>query len=326
MPIFDEQISRKPDHYPWTTEFINAMHNGFWTDKEFNFQSDVQDFKVNLNDQEREMITRSLSAIAQIEVAVKTFWAKIGENLPHPSIVDMGYVMANVEVIHNNAYERLLKVLDMEHIFEENLKLDIIQNRVKYLRKYLKKHYKDARKQYVYSLVLFTLYVENVSLFSQFYTINYFNRFKNVLKDTAQQVAYTSREELLHAMAGMKLINVIRVEHPELFDDELIEKIRLECIEAYEAEAKIIDWSLNNYRSENLTSDIVKNFIKNRLNDSLIQIGIKPVFEDIDISLIEKTTWFSEDVLGNTATDFFSRRPIEYSKNDKSYGEEDLFD
>lgn len=324
--IFEEQISRKPDHYPWTSEFINAMHNGFWTDKEFNFQSDVQDFKVNLNDQEREMITRSLSAIAQIEVAVKTFWAKIGENLPHPSIVDMGYVMANVEVIHNNAYERLLKVLDMEHIFEENLKLDIIQNRVKYLRKYLKKHYKDARKQYVYSLVLFTLYVENVSLFSQFYTINYFNRFKNVLKDTAQQVAYTSREELLHAMAGMKLINVIRVEHPELFDDELIEKIRLECIEAYEAEAKIVDWSVNGYQSENLTSDILKNFIKNRLNDSLILIGIKPVFEDIDISLIEKTTWFSEDVLGNTATDFFSRRPIEYSKNDKSYGEEDLFD
>ncbi len=324
--IFDEQIARKPDHYPWTSEFIEAMHNGFWTDKEFNFQSDVQDFKVNLNDQEREMITRSLSAIAQIEVAVKTFWAKIGENLPHPSIVDMGYVMANVEVIHNNAYERLLKVLDMEHIFEENLKLDIIQNRVKYLRKYLKKHYKDARKQYVYSLVLFTLYVENVSLFSQFYTINYFNRFRNMFKDTSQQVAYTSREELIHAMAGMKLINVIREEHPELFDEELTERIRSECIEAYEAEAKIVDWSVNGYQSKNLTSGIVKNFIKNRLNDSLIQIGIKPVFDDIDISSIEKTTWFSEDVLGNTATDFFSRRPIEYSKNDKSYGEEDLFD
>lgn len=271
------------------------------------------------------MITRSLSAVAQIEVAVKTFWAKIGENLPHPSIVDMGYVMANVEVIHNNAYERLLKVLDMEHIFEENLKLDVIQNRVKYLRKYLKKHYKDARKQYVYSLILFTLYVENVSLFSQFYTINYFNRFRNVLKDTSQQVAYTSREELIHAMAGMKLVNVIRAEHSELFDAELIERIRSECIEAYEAEAKIIDWSVNGYQSENLTSDILKNFIKNRLNDSLIQIGIKPVFEDIDKDMLNKTFWFDEDVLGNTATDFFSKRPTEYSKNDKSYGEEDLF-
>ena len=325
MPIFDEQISRKPDHYPWTTEFIEAMHNGFWTDKEFNFQSDVQDFRVNLTDQERDMITRSLSAVAQIEVAVKSFWAKIGENLPHPSIVDMGYVMANVEVIHNNAYERLLKVLDMEHVFEENLKLDVIQNRVKYLRKYLKKHYKDSRKQYVYSLILFTLYVENVSLFSQFYTINYFNRFRNMLKDTSQQVAYTSREELIHAMAGMKLVNVIREEHPELFDEELTERIRSECIEAYEAEAKIIDWSVNGYQSENLTSDILKNFIKNRLNDSLIQIGIKPVFEDIDKDMLNKTVWFDEDVLGNTATDFFKSRPTEYSKKARCFDESELF-
>jgi ribonucleoside-diphosphate reductase beta chain len=171
--IFDEQIARKPNNYPWTEEFINTMHNGFWTDKEFNFQSDVQDFKVNMTDKERDMVTRSLSAIAQIEVAVKTFWAKLGENLPHPSLTDLGYVMANVEVIHNNAYERLLNVLEMENIFEENMKLDIIQNRVKYLRKYNHKYYKDFKKQYVYALILFTLYVENVSLFSQFYKANY---------------------------------------------------------------------------------------------------------------------------------------------------------
>jgi len=323
--LFDEQIARKPNHYPWTEEFINAMHNGHWTDKEFNFQSDVQDFKVNMTDTEREMITRSLSAIAQIEVAVKTFWAKVGENLPHPSIIDLGYVMANIEVIHNNAYERLLEVLEMEHIFEENLKLDIIQNRVKYLRKYLHKYYKDSKKQYVYSLILFTLYVENVSLFSQFYTINYFNRFKNLLKDTSQQVAYTSREELIHALVGIKLVNTIREEYPELFDDELIERIRSECVEAYNAECKIIDWSVNGYVSEHLSSDIVKNFLRNRFNDSLKQIGIKPVFEDIDQALLDKTTWFDEDVLGNTSTDFFFRRPVEYSKGDKSYGEEDLF-
>ena len=322
--IFEEQISRKPDHYPWTEEFITAMHNGFWTDKEFNFQSDVQDFKTELTDQEREMISRCLSAIGQIEVAVKTFWAKIGENLPHPSITDLGYVMANVEVIHNNAYERLLRVLEMEHLFEENLKLEIIQGRVQYLRKYLKKHYKDARKQYVYSLILFTLYVENVSLFSQFYTINWFNRYRNVLKDTSQQVAYTSREELIHALVGIKLVNVIRAEHPELFDEELIARIRHECEEAYKAEAKIIDWAVNGYKAEGLNSDILKEFIKNRLNDSLVQIGIDPVFT-VDQKLLEKTTWFDEDVLGNNATDFFFKRPVEYAKKAQSFQASDLF-
>ena len=144
--IFTEQVSRKPNRYPWTDQFIEAMHNGFWTDKEFSFKSDIQQFKVELSDQEREIIVRTLSAIGQIEVAVKTFWAKLGENLPHPSLCDLGYVMANVEVIHNNAYERLLQVLGLEDIFEENLKLQWIEGRVKYLRKYTHKFYKDSKK------------------------------------------------------------------------------------------------------------------------------------------------------------------------------------
>ena len=114
------------------------MHKGFWTDKEFSFKSDIQQFKVNLTEQEKEIILRTLSAIGQIEVAVKTFWAKLGENLPHPSLNDLGYVMANVEVIHSNAYERLIDELGMEEVFENNLKLEWIQGRVKYLKKYKK--------------------------------------------------------------------------------------------------------------------------------------------------------------------------------------------
>jgi len=180
MSIFEEQLSRKPNHYPWTEQFIESMHNGFWTDKEFSFTSDVQQFKTELDDQQREIIVRVLSAIGQIEVAVKSFWARLGENLPHPALQDLGYVMANTEVIHNNAYERLLTVLDMEDIFEENLKLDFIQGRVNYLRKYTHKFYSSSKKQYLYALTLFTLFVENVSLFSQFYVINWFARYKNV--------------------------------------------------------------------------------------------------------------------------------------------------
>ena len=216
--IFEEQISRKPNLYPWTEKFKKAMHDGFWTDKEFTFSSDVQQFKTQLSEQEREIVIRTLSAIGQIEVAVKTFWAKLGENLPHPCFQDLGYVMANVEVIHNDAYERLLTMLGLDDIFEQNLKLDWIQGRVKYLKKYTHRFYKDSKKQYVYALILFTLFVENVSLFSQFYVINWFARFKNVLKDTDQQVKYTRNEEGIHAQVGIAIINTIKAEHPELFD------------------------------------------------------------------------------------------------------------
>ena len=323
--IFLEQISRKPNRYPWTHDFIQAMRHGFWTDEEFSFKSDIQHFKVNLNDREREMIIRTLSAIGQIEVAVKTFWAKLGDNLPHPSLCDLGYVMADIEVIHNHAYERLLKVLDLEDIFEENLKLDFIQGRVKYLRKYTHRFYKDSRKQYLYAIILFTLFVENVSLFSQFYVINWFGRFRNVLKDTNQQVNYTRNEEAIHALVGIKIINTIKEEHPELFDDELIERIRHEAVEAFKAESKIIDWMVNGTDEDGLSAAILKELIKERINDSLEQIGIPSVFE-IDPVLIKKVQWFKEELHGNNMVDFFHARPTDYSKKSQVFDADSLFD
>ena len=322
--IFTEQISRKPNLYPWTDQFIEAMHNGFWTDKEFSFKSDIQQFKVDLTDQEREIIIRTLSAIGQIEVAVKTFWAKLGDNLPHPSLADLGYVMANTEVIHNNAYERLLDILGLEEVFEENLKLEWIQGRVNYLRKYTHRFYKDSKKQYLYALILFTLFVENVSLFSQFYIVNWFARNKNVLKDTDQQVKYTRNEENIHALVGIKIINTIREEMPELFDKELEERILHEAEEALIAESKIVDWMVNGYEDVGLNADVLKGFVKNRIISSLEQIGFKAPFE-VDNDALTSTMWFEEELLGNNMADFFHTRPTEYSKKNQSFSEEDLF-
>lgn len=322
--IFNEQITRKPDHYPWTQDFIEAMHNGFWTHREFNFQSDIQDFRVNLTEQEKQIIIRALSTIGQLEISVKKFWAKLGDNLPHPSINDMGYVMANVEVIHGDAYERLLEVLGIDDSFDEILKLDIIKGRVNYLRKHLHKFHDNNRKQFIYSLILFTLFVENIALFSQFYTISWFGRYKNVLKDTNKQVEYTSREENLHAMIGIKVINTIKEEHPDLFDDELEAKIRHEAADAIKYECQIIEWIVNGYNHDKLNSPLLMEFIKNRMNTSLAQIGYEHVF-NVDHEAIAKTMWFDEQILGNNMTDFFHSRPVEYAKCSQSFDADDLF-
>ena len=217
-----------------------------------------------------------------------------------------------------------LPFLGLEDVFEENLKLDFIEGRVNYLRKYTHRFYKDSKKQYVYALILFTLFVENVSLFSQFYIINWFNRYRNVLKDTGQQVKYTRNEENLHALAGIRIITAIREEHPDLFDEELKERIATEAQDAFVAEGHIVDWMVNGFDEKGLSAPILKEFIKNRINDSLEKIGFDSVF-DVDISLLEDTMWFEEELMGNNATDFFHSRPVEYSKNSQTFDAADLF-
>ena len=324
MTIFDEQIARKPNRYPWAQEYIDAMWAGHWTPNEFTFTSDLQQYKTEMTLQEQLIIKNTLSAIGQIEISVKKFWTKLGDTLPHPALSDLGITMGNIEVIHNNAYEKLLDVLQLQDIFEENLKLDIIQGRIKYLRKYLDKNYENDKKQFVYSLILFTLYVENVSLFSQFYIINWFNRYKGLLKDTAQQVAYTAKEETLHGLAGVKIVNTIRQEMPELFDAELEERILHEARESYNAESKIIDWMIGDYKDSRISADILKGYVQKRLNDSLEMIGFKKIF-NVSQEIIDLTMWMDEDVMGNTMTDFFHKRPVEYSKKTQSITFDDLF-
>ena len=322
--LFEEQLSRKPDLYPWTKKFIDAIWEGFWTPDEFNFRSDYSQFKTDLSPEEQQVIVRTLSAIGQIEVAVKSFWADVGKHLPHPSIRDLGYAMANSEVIHNMAYEKLLDVLHLTHVFEENLNEEVIRGRVNYLKKYLDKVYTDDRKQYIYSIILFTLFVENVSLFSQFYIIMHFNRNRAILKDCAQQVQYTRNEEMLHAQVGITLINTLREEYPELFDTELESRIQEEILASLESESGVIDWMIGEYAVDGLDAEILKNFIKNRMKDSMNQIGFDTSAIIINEELLEKTFWFDEALLGSTMTDFFQKRPVEYAKG-KGIGADELF-
>jgi ribonucleoside-diphosphate reductase beta chain len=266
---------------------------------------------------------RALSAIGQIEVAVKTFWANLGDNLPHPSIRDLGYAMGNSEVIHNMAYEKLLDVLGLTDIFERNLENPIIAGRVEYLRKYSKKVYKDDRKQYIYAITLFTLFVENVSLFSQFYIILHMNKNKAILKDTAQQVKYTRNEEMLHAQCGIKLINTMRQEYPELFDAELEARIAEEIEAAIGYESDVIRWIMGDYEELGLSSEILIEFIKKRMVDSLEQIGFAHNVT-YDKELIKLTKWFDEGLYGSNMVDFFHGRPVDYARG-QGISADDLF-
>jgi ribonucleoside-diphosphate reductase beta chain len=321
--LFEEQISRKPDLYPWTKDFIDAIWSGFWTPEEFNFTSDYSQFKTEMSEREKQTLVRALSAIGQIEVAVKTFWANLGDNLPHPSLRDLGYAMGNSEVIHNMAYEKLLDVLGLTDIFEKNLENPVIAGRVNYLRKYLKKVYKDDRKQYIYAITLFTLFVENVSLFSQFYVILHMNKNKAILKDTAQQVKYTRNEEMLHAQCGIKIIQTLRQEYPELFDEELQARIAEECVESIKYESEVIRWIMGDYEEKGLSADILIEFIKKRMVESLDAIDFA---HDItyDQNLVKETLWFDEGLYGTNMMDFFNGRPVDYARG-QGVSADDLF-
>src|SRR5699024_8117463 len=82
--IIKRRLNLKPYEYPELIEYKEAIQHSYWLHTEFNYTSDVQDFRINVSDAERNAIKNAMLAIAQVEVAVKNFWGDLHNRLPKP--------------------------------------------------------------------------------------------------------------------------------------------------------------------------------------------------------------------------------------------------
>ena len=322
--IFSKRVNLKPYDYPELIEYVDAIRHSYWVHTEFNFTSDIQDFKVHLNEKEQSAVQRAMLAISQIEIAVKTFWGDLYKRMPKPEIGSVGATFAESEVRHADAYSHLIQLLGLNNEFENLLEVPAIRRRIKYLEKAISTSKSVENQEYFESVILFSMFVENVSLFSQFLVIMSFNKHKNVLKGTSNAVEATSKEENIHAEFGFDLVNTIKRENPTWWTEDLIDDLVDATLNAYDAESQIVEWIFEKGDLDFLTKEQTLEFIKHRFNTSLNAIGINSIF-NVNQKMLETTEWFDDEILTTKHTDFFNKRSINYSKKQKSITLNDLF-
>lgn len=324
MGIFDKRISYKPFEYPEVMQYTEAINKAYWVHSEIDFTADIQDFHSHLSPIEKNAVKSALLAIAQIEVNVKSFWGNLYHHVPKPEFNGLGATFAECEFRHSEAYSRLLEVLGYSDEFEDIIEVPVIRERIQYLSEALSKARSNNPKEYTMSLVLFSLLIENVSLFSQFAIILSFTRFKGLMKNVSNIIAWTSVDEQIHANAGIYIYNTIKKENPEMIDEEFKADILRMVKKSIEVEEAIIEWIFREGELEKIKKEELVNFMKVRTDDSLRQIGFSPIF-NIDASKGNALQWFEEEVFANSMDDFFAKRPVDYTKFDKSISANDLF-
>ncbi|WP_396597443.1 ribonucleotide-diphosphate reductase subunit beta [Dokdonia sp. R86516] len=322
--IFEKRINLKPYEYPQLYDYVPAIRHSYWIHTEYNFTSDIQDFKTRITDVERSAIKNTMLAISQIEVAVKGFWGDIYHKMPKPEVGAVGATFAESEVRHADAYSHLLEILGLNKEFKLLKKKPVMMKRVQYLETALKNAKSEDNKEYSESILLFSLFIEHVSLFSQFLIIMAFNKHKNMLKGISNVVEATSKEEQIHGDFGIDIIKIIKAENPEWFDAEHSATVQEMCKEAFKAESNIVDWIFEAGELDFLPKALVNEFIKDRFNKSLTSIGIDPVFE-VDENLLKDAEWFDDEIIGTKHGDFFVKRSVNYTKRAQSITEDDLF-
>src|SRR5690606_11921088 len=147
----------------------------------------------------------------------------------------------------------------------------------------------------------------NVSLFSQFAIILSFTLFKGHMKNVSNIIAWTSVDEQIHANAGIYIVNQIREEFPDFFDDEMIARIRETVDNSIEIEARILDWIFAAGEIQTVNKVDLLNFMKFRVDESMKKIGLKTIY-NITQEQYKPMAWFEEEVFANSNDDFFAKR------------------
>jgi ribonucleoside-diphosphate reductase beta chain len=300
----------KPFEYQTAFDFYKDQHRAHWLADEVPLSSDLNDWKLKLNESEKNLIGNILKSFAQTEVHVNDYWStKVSLWFPKPEVQAMARVFADFESIHAEAYARLNEELGLDDfaafLEDEEAKAKIDR---------LVETPGETLHEKALSLAIFSAFTEGVNLFSSFAILMSF-QLRNLMKGTGQIVEWSVRDESLHSKAGCWLFRTLISENPELDNSKMMKGIYEACETSVNLEFNFIDKAFEMGDIEGLSKEQLKNFIKARANEKLNELGYSPLYNDVEPNMLREMEWFNHLTSGKTHQDFFANRVTDYSKS-----------
>lgn len=309
MPLLSPRPTYSPFEYQKAYDLWEKQQQSHWLFSEISMASDINDWKINLNDIEKNVVGHILKGFTQSEIFIQEYWGQmVGKWFKKPEIQMMAAAFSSMESIHAVSYAYLNQSLGLED-FDAFLHEPTAKAKIDRLINTKGKNKEEIAR----SLAIFSAFNEGVNLFSSFAVLLNFSRF-NKLKGVGQIIAFSIKDESLHSEAGCWLFRTFISEYPEIWTDELKKELYDAARLTVELEDNFIDKAFSFGSIEGISEKEMKNFIRYRTNTKLEDLGLKKNWKNIDKELIEKMSWF--DVLGSGVahTDFFASRVDQYAK------------
>lgn len=300
----------KPFEYQQAFDFYKDQHRAHWLADEVPLASDLNDWKLKLTEAEKNLMGNILKSFAQTEVHVNDYWStKVSIWFPKPEIQAMARCFADFESIHAEAYARLNEELGLDD-FQAFLEDETSKSKIERLIEVPG----DSLEEQAVSLAIFSAFTEGVNLFSSFAILMSF-QLRNLMKGTGQIVEWSVRDESLHSKAGCWLFRTLLKENPLLDTYELRNKVVEACELSVKLEFDFIDKAFEMGDVEGIHKNQLKNFIKARANEKMVELGYNAIYNDIDPNELKHMEWFSHLTSGKTHQDFFAGRVTNYAKS-----------
>jgi len=319
--ITKERIVYKPFEYQEAADYWLKQQQAHWLHTEVPMMSDINDWKQNLTDTEKNIVGSILKGFAQTETVVNDYWSGLVTKwFRKPEIIMMATTFGAFETIHAEAYSLLNEELGLDNFaefMEDEATMAKIENLMSIRDSFNgEKDWHEIAK----SLAIFSAFTEGVNLFSSFAVLLSF-KMRNKLKGVGQIVEWSIRDESMHSEAGCWLFRTLIEEKPELKTPELEAAINEAALLSLQLELDFINKAFELGDLEGCSKDDLIHFIKNRVNTKLGDLGYKPIIDNIDMNAVDRMKWFDHLSAGKQHTDFFANRVTNYSKGHLEWDE-----
>jgi ribonucleoside-diphosphate reductase beta chain len=243
-------LTLRPMKYPVFYEMYRNAIKNTWTVEEVDFSTDVTDLRSRMNAAERHLINRLVAFFATGDSIVSN---NLVLNLYRHINAPEGrmYLSRQLyeEALHVQFYLTLLDtyipdIAEREQAFAAVNNIPSIQRKAQFCMKWIDSiHNLDSlstrqeRRQFLLNLICFAACIEGLFFFAAFAYV-YFLRSRGLLHGLAAGTNWVFRDESAHMTFAFEVVNTVRREEPELFDDHLALQLVEMIEEAVECETQ----------------------------------------------------------------------------------------
>jgi len=308
-----------PFKYDWAWQkYLDGCAN-HWMPQEVNMNADIALWKnpTGLTDDERLIVKRNLGFFSTADSLVaNNLVLAIYRLITNPECRQYILRQAFEEAIHTHAYQYCIESLAMDEgeIFNMYHEIPSVAKKASWGLKYthslsdpnFKTGTTETDQELLKNLIAFYCCLEGIFFYCGFTQILSMGR-RNKMTGTSEQFQYILRDESMHLNFGIDLINQIKLENPQIWNDEMREEATQMILQATQLE---IEYARDTMPRGvlGMNAAMMEEYLKFIANRRLVQIGLPEQFSGVS----NPFPWMSEIMDLRKEKNFFETRVIEY--------------
>ena len=281
-------LTLRPMRYPHFYDRYRAAIQNHWTVEEVDLYSDLNDLE-RLTDAEKHLVSRLVAFFATGDTIVaNNLVLNLYQHVNSPE--GRLYLSRQLfeEAVHVQFYLTLLDTYvpdeqERHEAFDAVENIPSIKKKADFCFKWIDSVFdldrletRGHRRAFLLNLICFAACIEGLFFYGAFAYV-YFLRSRGLLNGLASGTNWVFRDESMHMAFAFDVVDTVREEEPELFDDEMAAQIRDMLIEAVDAEAQFADDLLGEGVAGLSTTDM-RAYLEHVADRRMQRLGLEPIY------------------------------------------------